>query len=87
MCSVKSPDEQNVGLANITVCHAPTEILLPVLHVRLLIEDLDKVEVAVVWHLQFVLLKLDVDLRDRQKHGRHVVKMVIPYDFPAGRMS
>ena len=56
------PDKQDIGVTLIGLGHGATEVPLPVLNVRLLVKDLDEVEVAVVGLLQLVQRELEVDL-------------------------
>ena len=56
------PDEKYISLALIGLGHRATEVSLSVLNVRLLVKDLDEVEVAVVGLLQLVQRELEVDL-------------------------
>ena len=56
------PDVQNIRNACVGLGHRAAEIPHPMLDIRLPVEDLDEVEVAVVWLFELVLLELDVDL-------------------------
>ena len=56
------PDKQNIGFTLIGLGHGATEVPLSVFNVRLLVKDLDEVEVAVVGLLQLIQWELEVDL-------------------------
>ena len=56
------PDVQNIRNACVGLGHRAAEIPNPMLDIRLPVEDLDEVEVTVVWLSELVLLELDVNL-------------------------